>query len=261
VLSVDQLDVLLVEPSATQYRIIAECLREMGTAQIRRVEDGGQALAALDASLPDLLISAMHLADMSGTELLQRLRDNQATLDLAFMLISSETALRYLEPLRQAGVVAILPKPFDRQQLQASLGAVLDFIEPDPLQLREFAPDELKVLIVDDSFTSRHIVRRMLERLGVEQCAEAEHGRQALDMINAEFFDLVVTDYNMPEMDGEELSQLIRNQSTQPSIPVLMVTSETDRGRLAGIRQSGVSAIFDKPLSVDSLRRALQRVL
>ena len=74
-------------------------------------------------------------------------------------------------------------------------------------------------------------------------------------------FELALVDWNMPEMDGEQLSQLIRSHSTQPSIPVLMVTSETDRARLAGIRHSGVSAIFDKPLTVASLRGALQRLL
>jgi two-component system chemotaxis response regulator CheY len=261
VLSVAELDILLVEPSATQYKIINEYLEEIGTAAVTRVENGEQTLATVGTRVPDLVISAMHLADMSGTELLQSLRNNERTLDLPFMLISSETHLRYLEPLRQAGVIAILPKPFDKQQLQASLNAVLDFLDPEPLELNEFAADELKVLIVDDSFTSRHIVRHMLEGLGIEQFAEAENGKQALQMINDEFFDLVVTDYNMPEMDGEQLSQLIRSQSTQPSIPVLMVTSETDQGRLAGVRHSGVSAIFDKPLTVDSLRGALQRLL
>ena len=261
VLSVAQLDVLLVEPSATQYKIINEYLQEIGVTAITRVANGAQTLAAIGARTPDLVISAMHLADMTGTELLQTLRNTERTLDLPFMLISSETQLRYLEPLRQAGVIAILPKPFDKQQLQASLNAVLDFLEPEPLELGEFAADELKVLIVDDSFTARHIVRHMLEGLGIERFAEAENGRQALQMIDNEFFDLVVTDYNMPEMDGEQLSQLIRSHSTQPSIPVLMVTSETDRARLAGVRHSGVSAVFDKPLTVASLRGALQRLL
>jgi len=255
VLSVAQLNILLVEPSATQHRIISDA------HAVERVETGSAALAALATHLPDLVISAMHLADMTGTELLQAIRDSERTLDLPFMLISSETAIRYLEPLRQAGVIAILPKPFDKQQLHASLNAVLDFLDPEPLELGKFAADELKVLIVDDSFTSRHIVRNMLERLGIEQFAEAENGKQALQLLNNEFFDLVVTDYNMPEMDGEQLSQLIRSQSSQASIPVLMVTSETDQGRLAGVRQSGVSAIYDKPLTVESLRRALQRLL
>lgn len=260
-LSRAQLDVLLVEPSATQNRIITDYLRELGARTIERVETGAAALAALGSHVPDLVISAMHLQDMTGTELLQTIRAGERTLDLAFMLISSETGLRYLEPLRQAGVIAILPKPFDKQQLRASLNAVLDFLDPEPLELDRFVPDELKVLIVDDSFTSRRIVRNMLEGLGIEHFAEAENGKQALQMLDNEFFDLVVTDYNMPEMDGEQLSQLIRSQSSQASIPVLMVTSETDQGRLAGVRQSGVSAIFDKPLTVESLRGALQRLL
>ncbi|MGD8937641.1 MAG: response regulator, partial [Thiogranum sp.] len=112
-----------------------------------------------------------------------------------------------------------------------------------------------------DSFTSRRIIRQMLERLGIEQFAEAENGQQAIELIEKEFFDLIVTDYNMPEMDGEQLSQFIRNHSTQQSVPVLMVTSETDQNRLAGIAQSGVSAVFDKPFTVDTLRTTIERVL
>jgi two-component system chemotaxis response regulator CheY len=260
-LSVEQLDVLLVEPSATQQKIIKEYLQELGVTEIRWVEDAGQALAAMNSIVPDLVISAMHLPDMTGTRLLQAMRAVDRTLDVPFMLVSSETDIRYLGPLRQAGVMAILPKPFSRQQLRTSLHAVLDFLEPAPLELTGIAVDELKVLLVDDSFTSRHIMRQMLERLGVEDFTEAENGRQALQMINSAFFDLVVTDLNMPEMDGRELSELIRSQSGQPGVPVLMVTSETDQSRLAGVRQSGVSAIFDKPLTVDTLRDALRRVL
>jgi two-component system chemotaxis response regulator CheY len=177
------------------------------------------------------------------------------------MLVSSETGIRYLGPLRQAGVIAILPKPFTNEQLQTSLLAAVDFLEPEPLDLKNYSPDQLKVLIVDDSFTSRHIIRQMLEKMGVEQFVEAENGRQAIQLIEQEFFDLIVTDYNMPEMDGEQLSQFIRTQSTQPGVPVLMVTSETDRSRLAGVAQSGVSAVFDKPFTVDTLRTTIQRLL
>jgi two-component system chemotaxis response regulator CheY len=101
----------------------------------------------------------------------------------------------------------------------------------------------------------------MLERLGIEQIREAENGTQAIGTIETEFFDLIVTDYNMPEMDGDQLSQFIRRQSAQPGVPVLMVTSETDQGRLAGVSQRGVSAIFDKPFTVDNLRATIERLL
>ena len=260
-LSISQLDVLLVEPSGTQQRIIQDYLSELGAHEPNQVHTAGEALAAMRNRVPDLVISAMHLPDMTGTELIQKMRDDAATLDVAFILISSETRMRYLEPLRQAGVISILPKPFSRNQLRTSLLSTLDFLQPDPLELKQFVPDELRVLIVDDSFTSRRIMRQMLERMGIEQFSEAENGREAIELIETEFFDLIVTDYNMPEVDGEQLSQFIRNQSTQQSVPVLMVTSETDTSRLAGIAQSGVSAVFDKPITVESLRETIQRVL
>ena len=260
-LSISQLDVLLVEPSGTQQRIIQDYLSELGAHEPNQVHTAGEALAAMRNRVPDLVISAMHLPDMTGTELIQKMRDDAATLDVAFILISSETRMRYLEPLRQAGVISILPKPFSRNQLRTSLLSTLDFLQPDPLELKQFVPDELRVLIVDDSFTSRRIMRQMLERMGIEQFSEAENGREAIELIETEFFDLIVTDYNMPEVDGEQLSQFIRNQSTQQSVPVLMVTSETDTGRLAGIAQSGVSAVFDKPITVETLRETIQRVL
>ncbi|MFC1773100.1 response regulator [Pseudomonadota bacterium] len=260
-LSISQLDVLLVEPSGTQQRIIQDYLSELGAHEPNQVHTAGEALAAMRNRVPDLVISAMHLPDMTGTELIQKMRDDAATLDVAFILISSETSIRYLEPLRQAGVISILPKPFSRNQLRTSLLSTLDFLQPDPLELKQFVPDELRVLIVDDSFTSRRIMRQMLERMGIEQFSEAENGREAIELIETEFFDLIVTDYNMPEVDGEQLSQFIRNQSTQQSVPVLMVTSETDTSRLAGIAQSGVSAVFDKPITVETLRETIQRVL
>lgn len=260
-LSIEELDILLVEPSSTQQKIIEDYLQQLGAAHLEVTDSAAQALERMRSRVPDLVISAMHLPDMTGTELVQAMRGDPALLDVAFMLVSSETGIRYLEPLRQAGVIAILPKPFDLEQLRRALLATLDFLQPDPLELKQFAPDELRVLIVDDSFTSRRIIRQMLERLGIEQLIEAENGQQAMDLIEKEFFDLIVTDYNMPEMDGEELSHFIRNRSTQQSVPVLMVTSETDHSRLAGIAQSGVSAVFDKPFTVDTLRTTIERIL
>lgn len=260
-LSIKQLDVLLVEPSSTQRHIVEDFLLKLGATGTRHAETAQQALESMRGHQPDLVISSMHLPDSTGTELVQTMRNEEQLLDIAFMLISSETHIRYLEPLRQAGIIAILPKPFTLEQLRTSLLSTLDFLEPEQLDLEQFAAEELRILIVDDSFTSRRIIRQMMVRMGIEHFSEAENGRQAVEMIEQEFFDLIVTDYNMPEMDGEELSQYIRNHSTQQSVPVLMVTSETDHNRLAGIAQSGVSAVFDKPFTIDTLRDTIQRLL
>jgi two-component system chemotaxis response regulator CheY len=73
--------------------------------------------------------------------------------------------------------------------------------------------------------------------------------------------DLVVTDYNMPEMDGKALVDHIRQRSWQASVPILMVTSESDFGRLAAVEEAGVSGICDKPFDAATVRRLLGRML
>jgi two-component system chemotaxis response regulator CheY len=260
-LTLSQLEILLVEPSGTQRRIIEDFLRGLGVEHVQWVQGAGTALEAMHSRQPDLVISAMHLPDMTGTELVQEMRFTDGLLDTPFLLISSETSLSYLEPLRQAGVIGILPKPFDREQLERCLYNTLDFLEPPELHLKRYAPDELRVLIVDDSLTSRHMVRQVLERMGIEQFREAEDGRAAITLIEEEYFDLIITDLNMPKMDGRELSDYIRHHSNQPSVPILMFTSDQDQGRLAAIAQCGVSAVFDKPFGADVLRSTIEKVL
>ncbi len=178
-LSVQQLEVLLVEPSSTQHKIIEGYLTALGAPGIRWAQDGDAALALMTTAIPDLVISTMHL--MTGTELVQHMRADERLLDVAFMLVSSETGIRYLEPLRQAGVIAMLPKPCSQDQLRTSLFAALEFLEPELLELDHIAPEEMNVLVVDDSFTSRHIIRQMLEKMGVEKISEAENGKQAVE--------------------------------------------------------------------------------
>ncbi|MDH5359658.1 MAG: response regulator, partial [Gammaproteobacteria bacterium] len=166
-----------------------------------------------------------------------------------------------LDPIRQAGAVAILPKPFAEEQLRAALYSTLDLIDPKELELEDFSADELKVLIVDDSRMARRHIRRVLESMGIEQITEAEDGAAAIPVLNEKFFDLVVTDYNMPEMDGDALVQHIRTQSNQSSVPVLMVTSEQNDVRLAAARQAGVSALSDKPFEPGNIRALITQIL
>lgn len=260
-IQVSQLFVMIVEPSGTQQRIVSGWLQDLGIRQISLVGDGEEALAQMRTAAPDLIISAMHLPGMTGTDLIQHMRNDSDLADIPFMLVSSETSYRYLDPLRQAGVIAILPKPFTAEQLHKSLYATLDFLEPNRLQLGTRTPDELRILLVDDMHTSRRFIRQVLEKMGIEQVREAENGLQARKLVDREYFDLIITDYYMPEMDGGELINYIRNESSQGGVPILMVTSASDRSRLAGIDQSGVAAVFDKPFEVDTLRRIIEQTL
>ncbi len=260
-LSLAQLFILLVEPSSTQQRIIAQHLKDLGAPNIEFCVTGREALAILDREKYDLVISAMHLEDMTGTELVQNMRMHDKIRDLPFMLISSETDFRYLEPIRQAGVIAILPKPYEVDQLRHALFSTVHYLDPDTLETGDLAPEDLNILIVDDSFTARQHISRVLSNLGIEKISMAKNGVEAVEIINESYFDLIVTDYNMPEMDGRQLVEYIRNKSNQSSIPILMVSSESDENRIAAVQQAGVSAICDKPFETNTVRQLLMNML
>jgi len=91
---------------------------------------------------------------------------------------------------------------------------------------------------------------------------EAENGAHALTLLKDNEFDLVITDYNMPEMDGRELSEFIRFNAATTHIPIIMVTSESSSSpHMANIQQTGVNALCDKPFESDEVRAMLVRLL
>ncbi len=259
--SFGNLVVFLVEPSAAQAKFIVAQLKTMGIEMVRVYDSGGEALRAMHEAPPDLVVSALYLPDMSGTELVAAMRRDESLTQVAFILISSETRPQALEPVRQLGVCGILPKPFTAAQLDTALATTLDFLGQDDDLAGEISGEDLRVLLVDDSPSARAFMRRVLENLGIEDFIEADNGRAAVDILAATMVDLVVTDYNMPEMDGQALVEYIRQQSWQNSVPILMVTSEANEGRLAAVQEAGVSGICDKPFEPRVIKRLLRHIL
>ncbi|MEW8279548.1 MAG: response regulator [Candidatus Thiodiazotropha sp.] len=260
-MNITDLSVILVEPSLTQRKLIAQLLGGLGISAIEAYTSGGDALQALPVSKPDLVISSLYLPDMTGTDLVYRMRNDEELMQSAFMLISSETSLSYLDPIRQAGAVAILPKPFSQDDLYIAMQATLDYVETPNLELQDIDTEAVRILIVDDSSMSRKHIRRILEAMDIENITEANDGAEAAQLINEHYFDLVISDYNMPEMNGQELIDYIRTRSGQPGLPILMVTSESNENRLAAVQKSGVSAICDKPFNSETIQNMLQQIL
>lgn len=250
---------MMVEPSETQGKIITRALRQAGLQHICAVRSGRQALEEARLAPPDLVISALHLPDMTAGQLIEHLHAMPARERLAFVVISSETRLRYLDPIRQAGAVAVLGKPFAAHELELALDAALDLVDRKRLAKPDCELEHHTVLIVDDMLMARKHIRHVLEVLGFKNIIETVNGHDAMEALSGQRFDLVVTDYNMPEMDGCELVQAIRERHS--TIPILMVTSEHDESRLSAVEQAGVSAICDKPFAPNSVKTLVQRML
>lgn len=260
-LSPNELSILLVEPSDTQRRIIIQHLQQEGIVSIQTAANIEEAKAVVGRHKPDLIASAMHFEDGTAIDLLSYLRVNSDYKDIQFMLVSSECRREQLEIFRQSGVVAILPKPFHAEHLGKALNATIDLLSHDELDLSHFDVHDVRVLVVDDSRMARNVIKRTIGNLGIKLITEAEDGAQAIELMRNNMFDLVITDYNMPSIDGLALTQFIRNESQQSHIPILMVSSEANDTHLSNVSQAGVNALCDKPFEPQLAKQLLFQLL
>jgi two-component system chemotaxis response regulator CheY len=103
----------------------------------------------------------------------------------------------------------------------------------------------------------RTIQKRCLNKLGISDVVEAEDGQQALAHFDSQQFDIVLSDWNMPNMDGLTLLKEIRKRNTQ--IPVVLITTEAERTRVVTAIQAGVSDYLVKPFTPDGLQEKLEK--
>lgn len=261
-LLISDLQILLIEPSDTQAKIISGLLSQEDVNGVDIVKNVAQAIEAIDKHNIDVVVSSMYLSDGTGLDILTYLKDNDATASIPFMLVSSETSLVKLDKFKQSGVAAILPKPFEPIHLARGLSASLQLLNTEELDLSLFDVNQVRVLLVDDSRLARKHIKRVLQNMGIESIIEAENGAHALTFLKEREFDLVVTDYNMPEMDGRELSEYIRYNPATTHIPIIMVTSESsDSAHMSNIQQTGVNALCDKPFEPNEVKNILARLL
>ncbi|MHB1676833.1 MAG: chemotaxis response regulator CheY [Sulfuriferula sp.] len=122
------------------------------------------------------------------------------------------------------------------------------------------ADPNTKFLVVDDFSTMRRIVRNLLKELGYSNADEAEDGVIALAKLKSEHFDFVVSDWNMPNMDGLTLLQQIRADPALASLPVLMVTAEAKKENIIAAAQAGANGYIVKPFTAATLDEKLAKI-
>ena len=121
-------------------------------------------------------------------------------------------------------------------------------------------PSKIKILVVDDFSTMRRIVRNLLKELGFINVDEAEDGAVAWQKIQGGGFDFIITDWNMPNMDGLTLLQTIRGDAAYASLPVLMITAEAKKENIIAAAQAGASGYIVKPFTAATLSEKLTKI-
>lgn len=122
-------------------------------------------------------------------------------------------------------------------------------------------PDyKIKILVVDDFSTMRRIVKNILKQLGYENIEEAEDGAQAYNKLKSGGFGFVVSDWNMPNMDGLDLLKKIRSDPELKDLPFLMVTAEAEKEKVIEAIKAGVSNYIVKPFTAEVLKEKMDRI-
>jgi two-component system chemotaxis response regulator CheY len=255
-----ELSVLLVEPSSMQRNIILKKLNQEDVTNIEFASDKKQALSIITKYPPDLIISNLYYEDGTAIELLQMLRKKEELSAIPFILISSEQRREQLEIFKQSGILAILHKPFEQQVLQRALRSTMTFLNREDLYLENYDVNNLRVALVDDSKLARKAIARALNNLGLNNITEFEDGCDAIDYLKTQEIDFLVTDYNMPQVNGIQLTEYLRKSPENSHVPVLMVTSEAKDSHLSKVREAGVDAILDKPFDTTKIKSIIVKM-
>ena len=115
----------------------------------------------------------------------------------------------------------------------------------------------MRVLIVDDFATMRRIVRNVLKQIGFTNMAEADNGKSALKVLKKENIDLILCDWNMPEMPGIDLLKAIRSDDNLKNIPFVMVTAEAQKDNIIEAVKAGVNSYIVKPFTPETVNEKL----
>ena len=119
---------------------------------------------------------------------------------------------------------------------------------------------DIRILVVDDFSTMRRIIKNLLKDLGFSNIQEADDGNTALPMLQQGGFDFVVTDWNMPGMQGIDLLKAIRADEKLKHLPVLMVTAEAKKEQIVAAAQAGVNGYVVKPFTAATLKEKLEKI-
>ncbi len=121
--------------------------------------------------------------------------------------------------------------------------------------------DQIKFLAVDDSPTMRRIVVNTLKRIGYDDVIEAANGKDALAKLYSEKVDVVITDWNMPEMNGLEFVKAVKSDDNFKDLPILMITTRGVKDDILEAMRAGVSSYIVKPFSPQTLKSKIETIL
>jgi two-component system, sensor histidine kinase and response regulator len=264
--------VLVVDDNRTNQRILDGMLRRW-EMQPTVVEGGEEALAQLSAAREagkpyGLILTDMHMPQMDGFTLIERIRQKPELATATIMMLTSAGHRGDAARCQDLGVAAYLLKPIRQSELREATAKVLGAREQDgaiPLVTRFSLQDArdpsafLRILLAEDNAVNQRLAVRLLEKRG-HHVVVAGNGREALEALGKESFDLVLMDVQMPEMDGMEATAAIREKEQGRGFhqPIIALTAHAMKGDREKCLAGGMDGYLTKPIRPQELDEILE---
>jgi signal transduction histidine kinase/DNA-binding response OmpR family regulator len=261
--------VLVVDDVASVRQVVAKRLLHLGMRPV--VADGAaQALHQPQLNQAIVALIDVNMPDIDGYALAAQLRQTHAPEQLPILLMGALSEQVSDEQLTAQGIQGFVTKPLDGRELVRTLNGM--FAESDLAQLakttttttQEPTPKQAqRVLLVEDTPINQTLQSILLRRMGYE-VSLANNGLEGFESFQDGQFDLILMDIQMPEMGGVEATQQIREFEAKrglPKTPIIAVTANVLKGERERYIQAGMDGYVSKPLSMDSLKVEIERVL
>jgi PAS domain S-box-containing protein len=258
--------VLVVDDNATNRRILEEVLSNW-RMRPRAVDGGAAALAALAESAAagepyELVLLDCHMPEMDGFALAGHIQADPALSGATVLMLTSAGQPDDVERCRQLGVRAYLTKPVRQSEL---LDTILATLGGSPLHTRLSAAEEptdpsgpLHILVAEDNSVNQKLALALLKKRG-HTVEIAVTGREAVEAVGRQAFDVVLMDVQMPEMDGMEATAEIRRQERQKGgrVPIIAMTAHAMKGDRERCLEAGMDGYVSKPIQTHELFSAI----
>ncbi len=258
------LAVLVVDDNATNRRILTDVLGNWGM-KVVAVASGSEALALIQRRFENrdpfaLIVTDVHMPEMDGFELAEKLRNSPYRAGAVVLMLTSGERPGDVRRARESGVSNFLLKPVRRDDLKKVIARALDpriavqdseIRRPVPLPAANLGA---RILLAEDNIVNQRVVQRILEKNGYS-VAVAANGKEVLEALKKETFDMILMDVQMSEMDGIEATRAIRQMEngSETHVPIIALTAHAMKGDRDRCRAAGMDGYLSKPVHAADL--------
>jgi signal transduction histidine kinase/DNA-binding response OmpR family regulator len=264
------LPILVVDDNASNRRILREILTNWHMKPTL-ANSGAEALSALGKADSKnsfaLVLLDVHMPDMDGFAVAEQIRNSYKQQGIKVILLTSASRPSDVARCRELGISDYLSKPIKQSELfdaivtaMAEHGRKRERYEGASAFIQA-SERSLRVLLAEDNPVNQTLARRILEKLG-HKVQVVNNGREALGRSQAEEFDLILMDVQMPEMDGLEATTAIRDAeaATGKHVPIVAMTAHAMKGDREKCLSAGMDGYLSKPIRIDELKKAMSEV-